>query len=393
MACALKQKKLRFKRPIYRYLFYTAWVAAVGGIVFLLVSANNKSRTRSVKGVEVSVNNGGDRIYVEKEDVLKNMEKTAGGRLVSRNSGALNLALLEKGLEKNPWIRDAELYFDTKDVLHVAITERVPFARMFTTAGNSFYIDSSGYQLPLLENYSARLPVVTGFTPAKRLKASDSALLQETKDVVRTISGDPFWNAQIGQIDITPERKFELIPVVGNHVIRLGSGYNTGEKLARLMVFYRQVLPRAGLAKYSALDVQFNGQVVAVRRGPTSRVDSLQLQKNIKELMEKKMAEQEPTDLVQTVLPAPVMSTGDFEPGPPASETVAPATAAAKPAASEKTGSAKPDETVQKTTVQRSTPKKTASKASKPERKPVIAKKQAAPKPKAVMPAVLSKYE
>lgn len=384
MACALKQKKLRFKRPIYRYLFYTAWVAAVGGIVFLLVSANNKSRTRSVKGVEVSVNNGGDRIYVEKEDVLKNMEKTAGGRLVSRNSGALNLALLEKGLEKNPWIRDAELYFDTKDVLHVAITERVPFARMFTTAGNSFYIDSSGYQLPLLENYSARLPVVTGFTPAKRLKASDSALLQETKDVVRTISGDPFWNAQIGQIDITPELKFELIPVVGNHVIRLGSGYNTGEKLARLMVFYRQVLPRAGLAKYSALDVQFNGQVVAVRRGPTSRVDSLQLQKNIKELMEKKMAEQEPTDLVQTVQPAPVMSNGDFEQGPAAGETVAKTTAPEKPVASNQI------QTVKKPTVQQSTPKKTASKESKPERKPVVAKKAAAPKPKAVMPATAS---
>lgn len=377
---------MRFKRPIYRYLFYTAWIAAVGGIIFLLVSANSKSKTRTVKGIEVSVNNGGDRIYVEKEDVLKNIERTAGGRLLSRNSGDVNLARLEKGLEKNPWIQDAELYFDTKDVLHVSITERVPFARVFTTAGNSFYIDSTGFQLPLLDNYSAKLPVVTGFTPAKKLRAADSALLQETKNVVRTISEDPFWNMQVGQIDITPNRRFELIPVVGNHVIKLGSGYNTEEKLDRLLVFYRQVLPKAGLAKYSALDVQFNEQVVAVRRGPTSKVDSIQLQKNIKELMEKKMAEQEPTDLVQAVQSTPVMSNGDFEPGPAASEPVA----AAKTTATEKAVTLNPIQTVKGSTVQQSTPKKTASKESKPERKPIVAKKATAQKPKAVMPATAS---
>ncbi|RYZ49098.1 MAG: FtsQ-type POTRA domain-containing protein, partial [Chitinophagaceae bacterium] len=340
---------MRFKRPIYRYLFYAAWMAAIGGVIFLLVSANSKSKTRTVKGVEVSVNNGGDRIYVEKADVLKNIEATAGSRLVSRNSGNLNLALLESALEKNPWIQDAELYFDTRDVLHVAITERVPFARVFTTAGTSFYIDSTGHKLPLLENYSVKLPVVTGFTPAKKLNRADSTLLQETKEVVRTIGEDAFWNAQVGQIDITPERKFELIPLVGNHVIRLGSGYNTAEKLEKLMVFYRQVLPKAGLAKYSALDVQFNNQVVAVRRGPTNKVDSIQLQKNIKELLEKKMAEQEPTDLVQTVQPAPALSNGDFEPGPANDgAAVAPLPVTQKAAVPETQGVAKQGQTAKK---------------------------------------------
>ncbi|HEY1022165.1 MAG TPA: hypothetical protein VGE06_07615, partial [Flavisolibacter sp.] len=207
-----------------------------------------------------------------------------------------------------------------------------------------------------------------------------------TKEVLHTISEDAFWNMQIGQIDITPDRKFELIPVVGNHVIKLGSGYNAEEKLDRLLVFYRQVLPKAGLAKYSTLDVQFTDQVVAVRRGPISKVDSMQLQKNIKELMEKKMAEQEPTDLVQTVQPAPVLSNGDFEPGPAASEPVA----AAKTTATENAVTPNPVQTVKRPTVQQSTPKKTTSKESKPERKPTVAKKATAQKPKAVMPATAS---
>ena len=289
-------KDLRFKRPIYRYLFYTAWIVLIGGVITLLVSANSKAKTRTCKGIVVSINNEGERIYVEKEAVLKSMEKTAQGSLVKKHIGDINLIGLEKALEKNPWIRNAEMFFDTKDMLHVAVSERVPIARIFTTTGNSFYIDSTGFHLPLLENYSAKLPVITGFTAARRFNKADSALLQQAKEVVQTVGTDPFWNAQVGQIDITPDRRFELIPVIGSHVIRLGSGINVKEKLARLMVFYQQVLPKAGLAKYSALDLQYQGQVVAVKRGPVSKVDSIQLQKNIEELLQKKLAEQAPDD-------------------------------------------------------------------------------------------------
>lgn len=383
---------MRFKRPIYRYLFYTAWIAIIGGVITLLVSANSKAKTRTCKGVVVSINNDGEKIYVEKEDVVKSLEKAAQGPLLKKHTGDINLAQLEKALEKNPWIRDVEMYFDTKDVLYVAVSERVPVARIFTTAGTSFYIDSAGYQLPLLETYSAKLPVVTGFTAAKRFNAADSALLQQTKEVVQTISADAFWNAQVGQIDITPDKKFEVIPVIGSHVIRLGSGYNVAEKLRKLMVFYKQVLPKAGLAKYSALDAQFEGQVVALKRGPVSKVDSIQLQKNIQELMQKKLAEQEPDDAVPATVPVATMSNGDFE-----VETERKDTVAVKPVPEKSTA---PQEEVPaklpiivKTSAQQSAPAKTKEQTSKPIVKPATEKKPAAPKPKAVMqPKVENDY-
>ncbi|WP_162944681.1 cell division protein FtsQ/DivIB [Flavisolibacter nicotianae] len=383
---------MRFKRPIYRYLFYTAWIVVLGGIVTLLVAANSKAKARACKGVVVSINNGGDRIYVEKEDVLKNMQKTTRGPIVNKHTGDINLGSLERNLEANPWIRDAELYFDTKDILHVSIAERVPVARVFTTAGTSFYIDSAGAQMPLLESYSAKLPVVTGFLAARRRTAADSALLQETKEVVRTISADPFWNAQIGQIDITQDRKFELIPVLGSHVIKLGAGSNVGEKLAKLMLFYRQVLPKAGFAKYSALDVQFGGQVVAVRRGPTSVVDSIQLQKNIQELMEKKMAEQEPDESVQPVNEPAQAASGDIEEPLAGDSTTTKAVvvsekpvAPVKAAPAVKTNSNPRSTPAKSTTNLKSTLRKTNTK-SKPEQKQATTIKPAVSRPKAVMP-------
>ena len=292
---------MKFKRPIYRYLFFAAWIVVLGGITTLVVAANGKAGNRTCQGVNVIINQDGDRIFIQKNDILRTIDKTAKGSIVKKPIANISLGDLEKSLEKNAWVRDAELYFDTRNILHVSISERQPIARVFTNSGNSFYIDITGHQLPLLETYTAKLPVVTGFTAAKRLNAKDSVTVQGLKRVVNFISSDPFWNAQIGQVDITPEGKFELVPVIGSHIIKLGFAENIQSKLENLMVFYKQVLPKAGLAKYSALDVQFAEQVVAVRKGPTSIVDSLQLQKNIEELMKKKAAEQEPDDIVAAV--------------------------------------------------------------------------------------------
>ena len=261
------------------------WLLVISGITTLLIAANRKEKEHVCKDILIGIKGNEGKFYVEKEDVLKLMEKTVNGSLLQKNITAINLKRLEDGLKTNPWIKNAELYFDSKDDLHVFVEEREPIARVFTIAGNSFYMDSSGATMPLLDKMSIRVPVVTGFTSARKYNAADSALLQQTKQVIQFIYNNEFWNAQVGQIDITTERKFELIPVIGDHIIKLGDGENVEEKLNRLYVFYKQVISKVGFNKYASLDIEFKGQVVAIKKEPTSPVDSIQLQKNIEELM------------------------------------------------------------------------------------------------------------
>jgi len=263
------------------------WLLVICGITTLLIAANRKEKQHVCKDILIGIKGNEGKFYVEKEDVLRLMQKTANGSLLRQVVTSINLKRLEEGLKTNPWIKNAELYFDSKDALHVFVEEREPIARVFTNTGNSFYMDSSGARMPLLDKMSIRVPVVTGFTSARKFDAADSALLQQTKQVVQFIYSNEFWNAQVGQIDITSERKFELIPVIGDHIIKLGYGDNVEDKLNALYVFYKQVMSKVGFNKYAALDVEFNGQVVAIKKEPTSPVDSIQLQKNIEELMNK----------------------------------------------------------------------------------------------------------
>ncbi len=114
------------------------------------------------------------------------------------------------------------------------------------------------------------------------MNAADSVLIQNVIATASFINGDPFWNAQVAQIDIhncgADCWTMSMIPVVGNHKVDLGDGSDIASKFHRLYLFYDQVLKRTGFDKYQKIDVQYNGQVIGVK-GHYSKVDSLQLRK------------------------------------------------------------------------------------------------------------------
>lgn len=275
------------KKIIRKILVLSAWFVVISGMATLLIAANRKQKKHVCTEVLIGIKGSGEKYYIEKDEVLALIEKINHGSLINKPVTEIDLGRMENALERNAWISHAELYFDSKDAVHVYVEEREPVTRIFTTAGNSFYIDRAGHKMPLLENVSIRLPVVTGFSNTRKWNAQDSALLEDVKSVAGFVYGHSFWNAQIGQIDITADRKFELVPVIGDHLIRIGDARDIDEKLGRLLIFYKQMMSRVGFTKYAVLDVQYEGQIVAMKKGKITAVDSMQLQKNIEALMNK----------------------------------------------------------------------------------------------------------
>lgn len=180
----------------------------------------------------------------------------------------LNLAQIERSLEKTAWIKNAELYFDNQLILQVRIEQRVPIARVFTLTGQSFYVDKSGNQLPLRQLSVLRLPVFTGFTSDQTvLSRPDSILLQNIVEFASVIKEDSFFTAQIAQINIAPNGDFELIPTLGDHTVLIGSIDQLENKLDRLYTFYKKIWVPSGINAYQVLDLRFNNQVVALKKG------------------------------------------------------------------------------------------------------------------------------
>ena len=277
---------MKGKTIIQSILMVTAWLLVGTAMVLLLAAANRKQKKQLCKQVVIKIKGVNSKSYIDKDDVLQQLQGSKN-ILPGKQITEINLAQLELKLEKGSWIKDADLYFDSKNVLHVIVFEREPVARVFTASGSSFYIDSAGSRMPLLDDTSLRLPVITNFSAAKKLSRRDSLVLKELTTIIKYIKGDSFWNSQITQVDITPNRKFELMPLVGNHVIRIGNGEQLEEKLAKLKIYYKLVATKAGFDKYKVLDVQYKGQLLGIRKIKYSIIDSIQLQKNIEGLMER----------------------------------------------------------------------------------------------------------
>ncbi|HEX5153881.1 MAG TPA: FtsQ-type POTRA domain-containing protein [Parafilimonas sp.] len=243
--------------------------------VALLIAAMKAKDSKSCSNIEINIMGTTKHMFIKQTDVADVLNKNtihAGETL-----DEINLRKTEEQLKSNPWIKNAELFFDNHQILHVKITEREPVARVFTKSGKSFYIDSSGLRLPVTENATARVIVFTSFPSDKKiLSKPDSLVLNDVKTITQYINADSFLNAQTAQINITSQRTYEITPVVGDQVIRIGNADNLDEKFTKLLAFYRQIFSKVGFERYSVIDVQYEGQVVAMRRGEApARYDSV----------------------------------------------------------------------------------------------------------------------
>lgn len=260
---------MRIKKHIRRAIFVSAWAVAGAGVIVLLVAAVNSRNQQSCKGYDIDINGRAEgHWFIDKTDVVNVLTSNKTVSIKNKKIESFDLNKLEARLEKEVWIKDAELYFDNKGILKVKIEEREPVARIFNTAGQSFYIDSTGHRLPLSEKMSARLPVFTSFPgDGRKIKTkTDKKLVQHIKELSLYLLKDPFWMAQVSQIDITPSREFEIVPTIGNHLIEFGDGDDYEKKFHRLFVFYKQVLAKTGMEKYDRIKVQYDKQVIGVKK-------------------------------------------------------------------------------------------------------------------------------
>ncbi len=278
---------MSLKKKILRISLFALWVCLCASVLVLLGAANNIKDHKTSKGIDIEILGARDIFFLDKTDILKIVAGEGRRNPAGSAVTSFDLRKLETVLEQNVWVKDAELYFDNNLVLHINIIEKEPVARIFNSNGYSFYVDSSGSKMPLNDKMNVKLPVFTGFPNESKLsKATDSILTRQIRKLSGYILGDKFWMAQIAQVDITPDKNFEMIPTVGNHIIQFGDGNNYENKFRRLFIFYKDVLGKVGLDKYSRVSVQYDRQVIGTKKGTVTKVDSVQALKNIQKMIE-----------------------------------------------------------------------------------------------------------
>ena len=212
--------------------------------------------------IEVSFNNN-DPIHISKNDVLR-MVNAADKNIIKKRLDQINSETIEESVEKNQAIKEAQVYKIIKNdsgtyngVLVVKVFHRKPVLRIITDSG-SYYLDKEGNRIPASSNYTTNVLVTTG-------SVSEKFAVEKILPFVLYVEDDDFWHAQIEQINVERGGDVQLIPLVGDHIIEMGSLDNFQRKLQHLKAFYEQVMAKNNWDKYKEISVKFDNQVIAKR--------------------------------------------------------------------------------------------------------------------------------
>lgn len=256
-----------------RELVTTLRMAMWGGI-FLLVgtlvmNAMQRKEKAAVQGINVQVQPlASGHFLINKEDVPLLLERRFAHPLTDMAVGKVDVERLERVLEEDPFVLDAEAFVDAQNFVNIQLIQREPMLRVMDNNGLNYYLDADQNQMPLSEHYAARVIVVTGNIPPyeEDFYRDEDHLLSQLFDFCQLLRNDPFLHALIEQVYVNKRGEMILSPKVGKQTIRFGRYQGAEDKLERLKVFYREGLPYKGWNAYKSFDLRYEGQVVCVKR-------------------------------------------------------------------------------------------------------------------------------
>nr|WP_034041398.1 cell division protein FtsQ/DivIB [Wocania ichthyoenteri] len=229
---------------------YIKMIFLLGLVVFLFAFSLHRNEQRILTKPHVKFI-GDNNLFITNETVSKLLiQNYRGVKNVTKETLVLNE--LENALKSNPMIKSAEVYVAVNGRLNAEIEQKTPIARVSTNA--SYYIDDEGFYMPLSNNYSARVPLVTGYVEKNNLK--------NVYKVASKVSQDGFLKKNVIEIHQSANKKIYLKLRQCKFLVQLGDVNFLNKKISNLKAFYQKNQKEKTLNNYSKVNLQFENQVV-----------------------------------------------------------------------------------------------------------------------------------
>ncbi len=220
-------------------------------VIFLYSFTSHRNALRKIQKTEV-VFVGENTLFLKEETVNKLLiEKNTD--LKTLNKVDLDLNKLEKSINKQEMIQKAEVFVSVDGVLKAVVKQKTPIGRVFDKAG-SFYIDYEGSSMPLSDNYTARVPLLSGeIAVVKKEKLSE---------VLRMIDKDEFLKKNIIGVQVLPNGSLIMANRNYDFQIDFGRTINIERKFKNYKAFFQKAVLDSTLNKYRRINLKFTKQVV-----------------------------------------------------------------------------------------------------------------------------------
>ncbi|RTY90914.1 cell division protein FtsQ/DivIB [Flavobacterium sp. GT3R68] len=232
----------------------TRLVLMFAAVIFLFSFTSKRNSERKITKSVV--------VFLENEDLFVTHE-TVNKLLIENNSQAqtirkdkLDLNKLERAIDSHNMIEKSQVFVGIDGVLKAIIKQKTPVARVFDEKG-SFYYDYQGNPMPLSDNFTARVPLVSGEINKENRK--------DLNELFRYIFDDAFLKKNIIGIQILPSGSLKMMNRNFNYEIDFGKTINVEQKFNNYKAFFQKAVVDSSLQHYKKINLKFTQQVVCTK--------------------------------------------------------------------------------------------------------------------------------
>lgn len=249
------------------------WLPLVVYMFIMPSFISDKVFSENCKSISVRIVDSASFSFITSE-YIKSLVQNDNETILGRPIKDISAGDIERRVREIRELESVEVYKTADGVLHIEADQRDPVVRIITSYGNSYYLDNEGEIIPHSLIYTPRLIVVNGnisipdnlISEGNIRSLPEESMLKRMLRIINTINEDEFWAGQIEQLWISDNGNIDIIPRVGNHVVKMGKPEGFEKKLGYLEDLYAQALPLAGWNKYREINLMYEGQIVCKKR-------------------------------------------------------------------------------------------------------------------------------
>jgi cell division protein FtsQ len=234
-------------------------------VAFSMIALVEKKQAEKLcHEISITIHDNGTNYFLEKDEVHQLVTNHSSEMIIGSLYDRIDLKSIEERIRDNKYVDDVQAYTNLRGKVFVEVWLNIPVARFMLDGEKDFYLCESGRIMPISEKYTSRVLLLTGeyldHIPQEDIR-SDSTYRQ-IFDLITYINNDPFWKAQIAQVEIDRKGYINLYPQVTRQYIEFGKPVSIEEKFLKLKVFYKKILPYKGWNHYTRVNIEFKDQIV-----------------------------------------------------------------------------------------------------------------------------------
>jgi cell division protein FtsQ len=266
----------KFWRILKKVLTIVAVLSCATLFVVVLTSAIQKQQELTCKGLQVKIDYDSGLAWLSENEVKEHINYLSGQNIVGKRLSQVDFKTLEREVEKNPFVEEAEMFVDQQQTITIDIIQKRPILRILNNDGVGYYLSEKNERIPLCDKFTSHAAVALGNVQTHKDAKRDSTVQTALFNLSKYIRKDEFLNALVDQVYVNENGEMDLIPKVSGHIIHFGKAEeNMVEKFDRLKIFYNEGLKKVGWNKYKAIDLRYMNQVVCLKN------DSVQAQEPV----------------------------------------------------------------------------------------------------------------